>query len=81
MKEFIKNAMTGLTRIIDVGSRKISQMDHEGNPVSQKKMSLNEVRKFSSFLAAVGKNIEKGLNKLGKGGKVAMVVGAMLLTN
>lgn len=75
-----KNAMTGLTRIFDVGSKKVSQMDHEGNPVTERNMSLNEIGKFSSFLANVGKNIEKGLSKLGKGGKVAMVVGAMLLT-
>ena len=79
-KEFIKNAKTGLTRIIDVDSKKISQMDHEGKPVEEKKMSLNEVGKFSSFLANIGKNIEKGLSKLGKGGKIALVVGAMLAT-
>ena len=76
----IKNAMTGLTHIFDVGSKKVSKMDHEGNTVTERKMSLNEVGKFSSFLANVGKNIEKGLSKLGKGGKVAMVVSAMLLT-
>ena len=75
-----KNAMTGLTHIFDVGSKKVSKMDHEGNTVTERKMSLNEVGKFSSFLANVGKNIEKGLSKLGKGGKVAMVVSAMLLT-
>lgn len=75
-----KNAMTGLTRIFDVGSKKVSQMDHEGNPVTERNMSLNEIGKFSSFLANVGKNIEKGLSKLGKGGKVALVVGAMLAT-
>ena len=72
--------MTGLTRIFDVGSRKVSKRDHEGNTIAQWKMTENEVGKFSSFLAAVGKNIEKGLSKLGKGGKVAMVVSAMLLT-
>ena len=76
----IKNAMTGLTHIFDVGSKKVSKRDHEGNTVAQWKMTENEVGKFSSFLAAVGKNIEKGLSKLGKGGKVAMVVSAMLLT-
>ena len=76
----IKNAMTGLTHIFDVGSKMVSKMDHEGNTVAQRKMSLNEIGKFSSFLANVGKNIEKGLSKLGKGGKVALVVGAMLLT-
>ena len=76
----IKNAMTGLTHIFDVGSRKVSKRDHEGNTVAQWKMSLNEVGKFSSFLANVGKNIEKGLSKLGKGGKVALVVAAMLAT-
>lgn len=80
MKNVIKNAQTGLTRIIDVGSRKISQRDHEGNTVAQRKMAEKEVGKFSSFLANVGKNIEKGLSKLGKGGKVAMIVSAMLLT-
>lgn len=80
MKNVVKNAKTGLTHIFDVGSRKVSQMDHEGNPVAQRKMSLNEVGKFSSFLANVGKNIEKGLSKLGKGGKVALVVAAMLAT-
>lgn len=79
-KEFFKNAKDGLVHIIDVGSKKIFQWDHEGKPISQKKMSLNEIGKFSSFLGNVGKNIEKGLSKLGKGGKVAMVVGAMLLT-
>ena len=79
-KEFFKNAKDGLIHIIDVGSKKIFQWDHEGKPVSQKKMSLNEIEKFSSFLGNVGKNIEKGLSKLGKGGKVALVVGAMLLT-
>ena len=75
-----KNAKTGLTHIFDVGCKKVSKMDHEGNIVAQRKMSLNEIGKFSSFLANVGKNIEKGLSKLGKGGKVALVVGAMLLT-
>lgn len=79
-KEFVKNAKTGVTHIFDVGSRNVSKMDHEGKTVSQRKMSLNEVGKFSSFLANIGKNIEKGLKKLGKGGKVALVVGAMLLT-
>ena len=80
MKNVVKNAKTGLTHIFDVGSKKVSKMDHEGNTVAQRKMSLNEIGKFSSFLANVGKNIEKGLSKLGKGGKVALVVGAMLLT-
>ena len=38
-KEFFKNAKDGLIHIIDVGSKKIFQWDHEGKPVSQKKMS------------------------------------------
>ena len=79
-KEFVKNAKTGLTHIFDIGSKMVSKMDHEGNTVAQRKMSLNEIGKFSSFLANVGKNIEKGLSKLGKGGKVALVVGVMLAT-
>lgn len=79
-KEFFKNAKAGLVHIIDVGSKKVSKMDHEGNTVTERKMSLNEIGKFSSFLANVGKNIEKGLSKLGKGGKVALVVGVMLAT-